>query len=49
MLEIRYCKKQIKKSLEFKNQSREKAIKYILNGKDMIILLIGRLIKKDKI
>ena len=40
------CKKQIKKHLELKKQSKEKAIKYMLNGKDMIIHLIAGLIKQ---
>ena len=30
-------KKQIKKCLKLKKQSREKAINYILNGKDAVI------------
>ena len=34
------CKRQIKNSLELKKKSREKAIKYILNGKIVIIRLI---------
>ena len=33
------CKKQIKKSLELKMQSREKVINYMLNRKDPIIYL----------
>ena len=32
-------KKQIKKSLELKMSSRENVVKYMLNGKVMIILL----------
>ena len=32
------CKKQIKKSLELKNQSRENVINCILNGKATILL-----------
>ena len=35
------CKKQIKKSLELKNYSREKVINCMLNGKVMIIRLIA--------
>ena len=35
------CKKQIKKSLELKMQSREKVINYMLNRKDPIIYLIA--------
>ena len=33
------CKKQIKKSLELKKQSREKVTNYMLNGKNRIIYL----------
>ena len=40
------CKKQIKKSLELKKQSREEVINYVLNGKDTIIRLIVGSIKK---
>ena len=40
------CKKQIKKSLGLKKQSRKKAIIYMLNGKDTIIRLIVGSIKK---
>ena len=40
------CKKQIKKNLELKKYSKEKVIKYMLNGKDMIIHLIAGLIVK---
>ena len=39
-------KKQMKKNLELKMYSREKAINYMLNGKDTIIRLIVGLIKK---
>ena len=39
------CIKQIKKSLELKKQSREKVIKCMLNGNDIIIRLIAGLIK----
>ena len=35
------CRKQIKKSLELKKQSRENVINYFLNGKDTIIHLIA--------
>ena len=35
------CKKQIKKSLELKKDSREKGIRCMLNGKDTIIRLIA--------
>ena len=34
-------KSQIKKNLELKNQSREKGINYMLNGKVMLICLIS--------
>ena len=40
------CKKQIKKSLELKKYSKEKAINYMSNGKTRIILLTVQLIKK---
>ena len=36
----RNCKKQIKKCLELKKQSREKVINYMLNGKASVILLM---------
>ena len=39
-------KKQVKKSLGLKKQSRQKVINYMLNGKAMTILLIVGLIKK---
>ena len=39
-------KNQIKKSLELKQQSSEKAINYMLNGKNRIIRLIDGQIKK---
>ena len=39
------CKKQIKKSLELKKYSKEKAINYMSNGKTRIILLTVQLIK----
>ena len=32
------CKKQIKKNLELKKQSREKVINYMLNGKDTMTI-----------
>ena len=32
-----HCKKQIKKNLELKKQSKEKVISYMLNGKDTTI------------
>ena len=35
------CKKQIKVSLELKNQSVENVISYILDGKDKVICLIA--------
>ena len=35
------CKKQIKKGLELKNQSRKKIINYLLNGKDTKICVIA--------
>ena len=35
------CKKQIKKGLELKNQSKEKMINYLLNGKDTKICVIA--------
>ena len=34
------CKKHTKKKLELKNESGEKVISYILNGKDTIVGLI---------
>ena len=34
-------KKQIKMNLEFKNESQEKVINYMVSGKDDIIPLIG--------
>ena len=34
------CKKHIKKNLELKNKSKEKAINYVLNGKVIIVHLI---------
>ena len=40
------CKKQIKVSLELKNQSVEIVISYILDGKDKVICLIAAQIKK---
>ena len=40
------CKKQIKKKLEFKKESREKMINYMSDGEVMIIRLIVGLIKK---
>ena len=40
------CKKLVKKNLEQKKYLKEKAINCISNGKDMIIHLIVRLIKK---
>ena len=40
-------KKQTKKSFEMKNQSREKAINYMLNGKAMIIPFNSWIDKKD--
>ena len=40
------CKKQIKKNLELKKQSRENEINYMLNGKDTIIRLIVGSMKK---
>ena len=43
------CKKQIKKSLELRKQSREKMVNYILNAKDAIICLVARKKKKDSI
>ena len=39
-------KKKLKKSLELKKWLREKALNYVLNGKDTIIRLIVGLIKK---
>ena len=42
-------KKQIKQNFELKKYSREKGIKYMLNGKARIILLIVRLIKKKSL
>ena len=39
-------KKQVKKSLGLKKQSRQKVINYMLNGKAMTILLIVGLIKR---
>ena len=41
-------KKHIKKSLEFKESSREKVMNYMLNGKDTIICLIAGQIKKTQ-
>ena len=40
------CKKQIKKNSELKKQTKEKVIKYMSNGKDMIIHSIAGLIKQ---
>ena len=40
------CTRRIKKNLELKKQSKEKVIKCMLNGKDMIIHLIVGSIKK---
>ena len=40
------CKKQRKKNLELKKQSREKVINYTLNGIPRVILLTVGLIKK---
>ena len=40
------CKKQIKMSLELKKELKEKAIKYMSNGKVTIILLTAGLKKK---
>ena len=40
------CKKQTKKKSELKKYSKEKVIKYMLNGKVMIIHLIAGLIKQ---
>ena len=40
------CKRQIKKSLELKKESKEKVINYMLIGKSVIILLVAGLIKK---
>ena len=39
-------KKQTKKNLELKKESRKKVISYMSNGKDMIIHLLAGLIKK---
>ena len=39
------CKKQTKKNSELKEYSKEKVIKYMSNGKDMITHLIAGLIK----
>ena len=40
------CKRQIKQSLKLKKQSRDKAIKYILNGRTTIIISTVELIKE---
>ena len=39
-------RRQIKKNLELKKESKEKVIKYMSNGKDLIIHLIVGLIKQ---
>ena len=40
------CKKLAKINLELKKYLKEKVINYMSNGKDMIIVLMVRLIKK---
>ena len=40
------CKRQIKKSLEYKNKLRQRETSYVSNGKDMIFHLLAGLIKK---
>ena len=42
------CKKQIKKNSELKRKSKQNVIKYIANGKDMVIhIILSGLVKKD--
>ena len=41
------CKRQIKKNLEWKKNSKEKLKNYMFNGNVTINLLTVRLIKKD--
>ena len=42
----KYCKRRVKKNLELKKYSKEKVMKYMSNGKVMIVHLIAGLIKQ---